>query len=142
MINKTTITLGIVIVFILIAIPATTNVLLNGASQVKLGAAEPLAGAVSQSLYAGNSETTLPIPGKDYNLTNTHYFDSQQWVVTTVASKNNAFSGGIVILEKEGGVYRVVGGPGTALPTDYTISLPTDVGNYLRSGGYLYGAND
>jgi hypothetical protein len=126
--------LALVVVATLIA----RFVLIGSAPSVRLSVAPPLTGAISQSLSSGGGLATLPQPGKDYDLQNTHYFDNNTWIVTTIQPITNKFNQSVVIMQQANGGYQVVLGPGSSFDNSYLLSLPTDVGQYLASKGILY----
>lgn len=123
---------------IIIATLVTKQILIGSAKAVSLAPAPPLTGIVAQSLYAGGSQTTLPVAGRDFTLADVHYFDGNDWAVATVKPINNSLNRALVILQRKQGMYIVVGGPGSAFPSDYLLSLPADVGNYLENQGVFY----
>ncbi len=126
--------LSVVIVTLL-----ANHVLLGGASVVKLEAAPPLYGVISQSIGLSGSDTTLPKPGKDYTLKNVRYFSSGQWAAAVVAPAHENSDTTVVILKKVNGVYEVVLKPSTSFSVSYRYTLPADVIIYLDQLGVING---
>lgn len=126
-------------VLVLLAITALNihTILLHGAKKVTLPDATPLTGPVSQSFTSGGL-SKLPVYGTDYTLTNTKYFENNNWVVTEIKPKSTAVGDSWIILQKKDGVYTTALGPGTAFSSTYTNNLPSDVGLYLISIGATY----
>ncbi len=136
--NKYIYSLGLLF-FVVVGGLVAQYLILGGAREVKLSSSAPLTGSVAQSLYSGNGRTKLLTPGKDFNLKNTHYFDNNTWVVTTVTPTKQQFNQAVVVLEKKDSAYQAVLGPGSAFSSSVLISLPTDVANYLSNLGVTYG---
>ena len=132
--------LALVILAILITVAVIMRSSLGSTPVIKLGAGPALAGSVSQSLYNGGHQGYVPIEGIDYTLQNTKYFDNGTWVITTVSPiKQTSFDTSLVVLNQGDGFYQAVLGPGSAFPSSALRSLPSDVGQYLKTKGVIYG---
>jgi hypothetical protein len=125
-----------------LALVLVNPVLLHGSSRVSLRAADPLTGQVAQALGTATTGGKLQVPGSDFVLRNTKYFEDQTWVVTTIASVGGKSNNGVAILERRNGIFQVVLGPGTEFSTSYTQSLPSSVSTYLSEQGLLYEPGD
>jgi hypothetical protein len=101
---------------------------------VKLGSASSLSGQVASSLtLPGNNK--LPLPGKDFTISNRQYFNNNTWAIVAVTKPQTDKA--YIVLEKINGVFTVVLGPGTNFPTDVTLSMPSDVAAYLINQGVV-----
>ncbi len=110
--------------------------ILGGSIIVKLKPAPLLTGQVSQSLGA-NPDGSLPTYGKDYAL-QVRFFDNNVWMVGNIKSLKNTTDTAVIVMEKQGGSYRTMLGPGSAFPLTQVQSLPNDVGAYLSSQAAIY----
>lgn len=129
---------GLVLLILPLGILLGARVLiLGGVNPVALHSADPLVGRISQALTSTN-QVSLPIPGKDYTVQSTHYFDNKTWVVATIKGNGNTITDGLFVLSQVNGTYNVILGPGTSFPRSATLAMPTDVQQYLYNGGYLY----
>jgi hypothetical protein len=131
-----------VLILLVIGALVGKNILLGGAKPIKLKPAPALAGIVSQSLAASSKQTSLPQPGKDFRLENIRYFDNNTWVIAGLKPLRDQFNSGVVVLKNIDGQYEVVLGPGSAFDSSYLLSLPSDVGNYLKTQGAIYESVD
>ena len=113
------------------------QLLLGGSQVVHLSAAPPLAGLVAQNL-SGNTKRTVAVEGKDFKLRNLRYFSNNNWVVLEAEPIQDKFNLSFIVLEKVGGSYEVVLGPGSAFDTSYLLSVPADVASYLQAKGVVY----
>ena len=132
---KTLITILVLLAFFAVA-GTSRRIILGSTTAITLQSAQPLSGAVSQSLgtTAGGS---LPVAGKDYRLS-TKYFDNNTWAVGSITPINNDFDASTVVLKKSNGVYQVAISPTNALPSGQLHGLPADVTNYLRARVAVY----
>jgi hypothetical protein len=131
--------IGIIISFLVLLVVFSTifkNVILDGTPQTRLHSAPPLAGTISQSIIPPQSKGILPVVGKNFNITSTHYLDNRQWVVVSVSSipDNNS---AVLVLQELDGNYQVVLGPGTLFLASDVQFMPTEVVNYLLSQGLV-----
>lgn len=112
-------------------------VMLGGLSPTTLGYAQPLAGTLAPSIANKNINGGIPEAGEDFKITGAKYFDNQAWAVVGVTSipDNNPST---LILKKQGGIFRVVLGPGTSFPASAELSMPNDVNAYLTTKGLVY----
>jgi hypothetical protein len=136
--RQTSITISTFVLLIVIS-TIFKNVILGGTPQTKLSTAPPLAGTISQSIITPQSNGILPVIGKNFNITSTHYFDNQQWVVVSVSTipDNN---GAVLVLQKLNGSYQVVLGPGTLFSSSDVQSMPASVIDYLTNRGLVSNA--
>lgn len=105
-------------------------------SYITLADAPALSGQVAQAAQTGSSDSSVPISGKDFTLSDVHYFSNKTWaVVSFEPTGNDSFNAGSAVLQKKNGLFRVVLGPSSILSTDYTYSLPSDVVTYLNEQG-------
>lgn len=128
---------AVVLAVIIIALMLTRSVMFGGARPISLTAADPLVGRISQALATGNS-TELAVPGRDYTLKNTTYFEDKTWVVTTIAPVGGSSYSGMVVLHKSDKVYDVVLGPGTAFSSTELGTLPNNIVLYIKAHGVVY----
>lgn len=133
---KTNIKLAFAAVLLILAV-ALPKLVLQGAKSVSLTDAPALTGQISLA-FTNDASHTLPQPGKDYVLTNTRYFDGNDWVVTGITAKGQLVTDGMVVLHKQDGIYRVAMGPGSSFPSTQASALPGDVQAYLGSIGAVY----
>ena len=129
---------GVMFSLLLLGLLVVNYVVLGGAHVINLAPAPELAGQISQNLVTISNATKLPIEGTDFNLSDTHYFNNKQWVVTSITPLNNSFNAGLAVLSNQEGVYKIVLGPGSAFSKDETRTLPTEVANYLNQQGVVY----
>lgn len=101
-----------------------------------LKSAPALSSQISQAFTSGG-DTTLPKIGKDYQQ-KLRYFDGNDWIVASVTPVGNAITPGVLVLQKQHGLYTVVLGPGSAFPVTAVDAIPTDVAQYLDSIGVIY----
>jgi len=118
------------------------SMLYGDAKLVTIASAAPLTGQISQAL-AGTSgdQAVLPEAGKDYTLENVKYFDNKEWVFAGIKPVSNTIDSSDVVLQKKNGVYVVVLGPGSAFSRTTTLTMPSDIAQYLNQQGLLYGSN-
>ncbi len=129
--------LGFILV-ILLASFAARQILTGGMRVVSLGQAPPFSGLAAQSLGVGKDQSKVPVAGKDFSLKNGRYFVGDKWVVADIAPLKNNFDPGTVIIQKQNGAYSVVLGPGSDFDSSYLISLPREVGDYLKAKGVIH----
>lgn len=111
----------------------------NNPPYTKLDSAPPLAGQVAQALQTAGNRGRIPVPEKDFTLSNVKYFDNGTWAVVDFKPVNpDAFNAGVAILQKQEGVFRVVLGPSSSLPNDYAMSLPDGINGYLYQRGVFH----
>jgi hypothetical protein len=127
---------GIVVLVLLVTLWTVKLTLLHGASVVSLSSEPALYGQVSQALISAN--TPVLKPNKDYRL-QVKYFSSNNWAVATILPNNNSLNQGVIILQKQSGVFKVVLGPGSSFPRPILTALPDDVATYLKEQGYING---
>jgi hypothetical protein len=128
---------GLLVVSTIVITLIVRVVALGGASVVNLAAAPPLSGNVSIGIGPRNNKQ-LQVAGRDFQLENIQYFDSNQWVTATVKPVNEDSDTGVVVLKKINGIYQVVMGPGNEFSSSYTFVLPTDISQYLSRQGLLH----
>jgi hypothetical protein len=137
--QKNTLIRILVVSGVLVAVCVVTVKLLNNPQYVTLGSAPALGGQVAQALQTAGQANSIPVPGKDFTLSNVKYFSNGTWAVVDFKPTNrNAFNGGIAILQKQQGIFRVVLGPSSTLPRDYASSLPDDLNGYLFQRGVFH----
>jgi hypothetical protein len=128
------------LVFCLITAVLVRPLVLGSGAAVDLPSAPALTGQISQS-FAVSGAATLPVAGKDYALQATHYFEKNDWVVTTIKPLTDSLTDGFAVLQKQAGQYVVVAGPGSAFSSSQTAAMPDDVALYLRNLGAVYDPN-
>lgn len=121
----------LVIVLLIVCLVIKHSVL---ADYKKLPSASALSNSVASSLTSSGSNS-LPTPNKDFLITDTKYFNNNQWVVVTVKENNTHSDTAYEVLEKINGVYTVVLGPGTSFSQDVQEEMPTSVSDYLSLQG-------
>jgi len=105
-------------------------------SYVKLDSAPSLSGQVAQATQSAGSGDSIPVPGKDFTLADVRYFSDKTWaLVSFEPTSNDSFNAGLAILQKKDGIFQVVLGPSSTLPSDYSYSLPPDLDAYLSQKG-------
>lgn len=115
------------------------SAILGGGKSVTLADAPANSGIVAMNIVATGGNINIPQAGSDFNLTNINYFDNDNWIVAKITpTKSSSITTGIVILQKQDGIYKVMVGPGTAFDNSLLVTLPTDVGKYLSDNGYIY----
>jgi hypothetical protein len=125
----------IVLGSVLVASLLVRQALTGGLRVVSLDSAPAFSGLVAQSL-GGQSE--MPVPGRDFNLKDVKYFEDNSWIVADVAPINKKSDPGTVVIHKQNGALVVVLGPGSDFDSSFLVSLPADVGNYLKSKGVIH----
>jgi hypothetical protein len=134
--QKSTFIRILVVSGVLIALCLMTVKLLNNPQYVTLSSAPALGGQVAQALQTAGQANSIPVPGKDFTLSNVKYFSNGTWAVVDIKPTDpNAFNKSIAILQKQQGVFRVILGPSSSLPRDYASSLPDDLNGYLFQRG-------
>jgi hypothetical protein len=132
--RKLGIRLGVVVV-LLLAMLLIKPLVLNGGKVVRLQPAALLTGQIAQSL---GSMSSLPIPGKDFQLQDVTYFENKQWAYVHIQPTGPNTQDSFAILHQKDGIYTVVLGPGTAFSSDTTNNLPDSVGLFLIHKGMVY----
>lgn len=135
--TKRLIVLVTVCAILLLALVAVKPLIYGGVKPYTLSKAGPLVGRIAQSMSLPNSDA-LPVPGRDFELTNTTYFENKTWVVTTIKQLNGSSEGGMVVLKQVDGVYAIMLGPGTAFSSVDLKELPSDVVLYIKAHGVVY----
>lgn len=128
---------GIILILLLASFVAR-QILTGGMRVISLSQAPYLSGLAAQSLGVGKNQSKVPVAGKDFSLKNIHYFEATNWVVADITPLKNSFDPGTLIFTKQNGSYAVVLGPGSDFDSSYLISLPRDVGNYLKTKGVVH----
>jgi hypothetical protein len=95
---------------------------------------EPFYAPVSRVLESSYYPSYVPVEGKDYTITNVHYFNKQTWVLLSLQPVSTMFNPGIVVLHRASGSYVVVLGPDSSFHGVNLESLPPVVVNYIRGG--------
>lgn len=113
-------------------------VLTGGVAVTTLQPGSVLGGAVSQSYGTPGATGTLPLEGKDFVLSDIHYFENNTWAVAKVSPVISGFNEALVIMKKINGSYYVVLGPGTAFSSEFLQSMPDSVANYIKTHGAIY----
>lgn len=131
--------LKIIAIALLIGSMLATGPLVFGkARPVSIKSAPSFTGQISQAIISSRDKSLIPVAGKDYNLAGTRYFEEGAWVVTEMVPTSNNLNTGWVVLQKQGGVYEIVLGPGSSFPSNATHDLPAEVSKYLNLHGVLY----
>lgn len=105
--------------------------LLDGVDTTKLQSGPALAAAIAPSIISPGANN-LPEVNSNYKVLNSHYFDNGQWAIVSIASLPS-MNTSVLVLEKIGGVFTVVLGPGTYFSISVTRTMPADVSAYLIS---------
>jgi hypothetical protein len=124
-----------ILILFLVSI-AARHILLGGVYLSKLNTAPPLAASIAPSIVTHGS-TSLPQAGKDFKILSSQYFDNKQWAIVSVSSGPDTDTA-FLVMERLGGVYTVVLGPGTFFSSDVTQSMPPDVAAYLTGQGLIH----
>ncbi len=125
-----------VIIVLLIALIFMRSIVFGGATPIQLNSAPALTGQISQAL-ASSRTNTVAVYGKDYKLDNTIYFENKTWVVTNIVGLGT-ITDGVVVMNKQAGIYQVVLGPGSSFASTSLQGLPSDVAQYLNQKGLIY----
>jgi len=126
--------LSSILVLVIVCLLLVTQIIRS--SYVSLDSAAALSGQVAQASQSASSDESLPVPGKDFSLSDVKYLSNGNWaVVSFKPTSDDSFNAGFAILQKKDGIFRVVLGPSSTLSTDYTYSLPADVVGYLDEKG-------
>jgi hypothetical protein len=123
--------LGILVAVVLVTLVCRT-LILSGKPVVSLAPASQLGGIVAQSLNAAGTGPNGLVDGRNYKISNVHYFDNKAWIVATINSLNPTNTA-TAVLKQYGGAYKIVLGPDTSFSVNDTQSLPADVLNYLQT---------
>ena len=134
--KRVAITAGGLLIFLYIFSFIARQALVGSSRVIRLGAAPPFTGQVSQGLGV-KPDNTLPIAGKDYNF-DPHYFDNNTWIVGSVVPLNNSLNASVVVMEKQANSYQIVLGPSGAVTSNQIGALPTDVAAYLKTKVGVY----
>jgi hypothetical protein len=128
-------TFGLLVVLYVLVVIAQ-YALLGNLGVIRLGSAPPLTGQVSQSLGV-NPDHSMPLAGKDYTFT-PHYFNGKTWIVGSVVPLNNSLNASVIIMQMQGGHYRVALGPVGAVTYNQLQALPGNVAGYLTTKVSIY----
>ena len=130
-------TAALVLIGILIITIVGYQLILSGTHTS--GSAESTIGdQVSQSITNPLDPDKVPVEGKDYKISDKHYFENKTWMVATIEStKENGADPATIVMKLENGAYVMALGPGTSFPPEVTTGLPDSVYKYLNEQGVI-----
>ncbi len=131
-------TVGILILVLLLAGFSIKKIILGNTTTVNLSSAAPLVGQVAQSTSIMNGSNINTSVLNNFTLQNVTYYDNGTWALAHVTVPNNQADNGMVVMQKVGGFYVAVLGPGSLFPNSAIQGLPQDIQQYLNTKGYVY----